>query len=528
MIELRPYQVDAYIQALDALERKRSCLIVAPTGSGKTEIMIELLNELQGSKLVITKKVSLVRQTAERFTRGGLSPTIYCASLNEKRISRLTIASVDSVFRVASESSFDYLVFDEVHNLSDDEDSRFYQTVSTLVEKGSKLIGFTATPYRAKSGNIYGDESKFFDQIDFEITFHKLIEEGYLVRPTLKCTQESFDTSGLRVTAGEWNAQDVESLALNQDKAQRQVKEALLRLEGRKKVFWQTSSIKHCELIKNILISEHGELASCVHSENPRSEAERLLFEDVTSNVRHCVFVTMLSEGYNYEPASALVLLRPTRSPVLYVQTVGRVLRKHQDKQDALVLDFGRVVELLGPIDKPRVAGPSKVSRKEEATLALVWTCKKCLCYNPKEAVDCEDCGAPKVEVKKDNTTEKPSDATFGEIISLFKTEQVFEQPVDRVVVSTYKAKSGNDCIKISYFPKTDFMIDRSIDEYFVRTEFWALIRARKRLKELGFKDIPDLSKPVLAIRQPSSVQFTYESKYKRIKGLTFRESDRA
>lgn len=528
MIELRSYQVDAYIQAMNALEKKRSCLVVAPTGSGKTEIMIELLKELQGSKLVITKKVSLVRQTGERFKTAGLSPTLYCASLNEKRLSSLTIASVDSVYRVAEEQRFDYLIFDEVHNLSDDEDSRFYQTVSSLVDRGSKLVGFTATPYRARTGNIYGDESKFFDQIDFEITFQKLIEEGYLVKPTLKATKECFDTAGLRVTAGEWNAEDVESMALDQEKAQRQVKEALSRLEGRQKIFWQTASIKHCELIKNILISEHGELASCVHSENPRSEQERLLFEDLKSSVRHCVFVTMLSEGYNYEPASALVLLRPTRSPVLYVQTVGRVLRRFEGKKDALVLDFGRVVELLGPIDRPRVASASKVSRKEEATLALVWTCKKCLCYNPKEATDCQDCGAPKAELKKDNTTEKPSDATFGEIISLFKTEQVFEQPVDRVVVSTHKAKSGNDCIKISYFPKTDFMIDRSIDEYFVRTEFWALNRARKRLKELGFKDIPDLTKPVLAIRQPSSVQFIYEAKYKRIKGLTFRESNRA
>ncbi|WP_350448928.1 DEAD/DEAH box helicase, partial [Streptococcus pseudopneumoniae] len=81
----------------------------------------------------------------------------------------------------------------------------------------------------------------------------------------------------------------------------------------------------------------------------------------LNGEARHMVFVTALSEGWDHPPIDALCLLRPTRSPVLYVQLAGRVLRPYDGKVDSLILDYGNVVKNLGPLDNPRI--PKKGER---------------------------------------------------------------------------------------------------------------------------------------------------------------------
>lgn len=535
MIELRPYQVNACIEALSALENKKSCLIVAPTGAGKTEIMIEVINQAikaQGKTcLVITKRVKLVGQTHSRFVDAGLMSSVYCASLGRKDISACTIASIDSIHSVAEKHFFDYLVFDEVHNLSEDEDSRFKKTVKAMCSQGSKLIGFTATPFRA-NGYIYGDEKQFFDAIDFEITFKELIESDFLVPPILKSTKNKFDLSKVRVTAGEWNQNDIELLVSDKDVARLQVSEALSRLEERQKVFWQCSTIKHCELIEELLL-EKGELVSIIHSKLSRFEQDEQQHEFEKGDRRHCVFVTMLSEGYNYPPADALVVLRPTRSPVLYVQTVGRILRPHEGKKNALVLDFGRVIENLGPIDRPRVA--KKKGQSNESTL---WACPECYTFNEVGTDICSQCGyqpesinQARPVVPKESTTTPQEE---GSILAWEMPKDLETIEVEKVLLTDYQSKAGNRCHALTYYPKGGgFLLQmKPVTEYFVKGHTWSDAKARLRMRELGltlqhvFQSEAGLK--VVAPNTPSEIECKSDGRYRRITRLKFRERNRA
>lgn len=525
MVMLRDYQKDAVFEGLEALTKKASCLIVAPTGSGKTEIMMEMLKHLLPSNiLVVTKRVNLVDQTRTRFKEYGLSPTVYCSSLNETKISALTIASVDSIHSVINEARFKYVVFDEVHNLSEDPDSRFNKVISHLVVNGSKLIGFTATPYRAKSGSIYG-EQKFFDKIDYQIEFEDLINQNYLVKPILKNAQHEFDTSRLSTMMGDYNESEVSALVNNQTLGYSQVDEALLKTKDRKKIFWQCANIKHAVMVKDLIEQKTNTRVSIVHSKEKNNDLRD--FENDES-IRHCVFVTILSEGYNYPKADALVLLRPTKSPVLYVQTVGRILRPFESKKDALVLDFGQVIRNCGPINSPVLMNAQDRSKAVDTLESKIWLCKTCLTYNEVTLSSCMDCGAPKpvVEKKIVLTSTHERDAQI-----LWAKAEPSRRKVNKVVASHYLSKAGNPCYKLSYYLEMVSMFEKNvIDEYFASDYEWAVNKAKDRFRSLGIDFVSFKSNPhnLVASNPPQDVEFIYEGKYPKIKKVIFREGNRA
>src|SRR5574343_1341643 len=150
-MEFRDYQGAAIDSLLEEIESKSTALCVAPTGSGKTEIMIGLLQQYfkinqQASVVTLIKRINLVEQTSIRFNEAGLASSVYCGSLGSKALSQITVASIDSYHGVF-DHKVNLLILDEVHNFNEEkEDSRYSQAISRLTEQGTKIIGFTATP----------------------------------------------------------------------------------------------------------------------------------------------------------------------------------------------------------------------------------------------------------------------------------------------------------------------------------------------------------------------------------------------
>lgn len=346
---LRPYQLEAVEAVWTALLLRNRALCVMPTGAGKTECFIKIveeeLQENPSSRIcVVMGRVDLVKQTAVRFMKAlkTIDIGIYCAQLKQKNLrQKITIASVQSI---PAKSTFDLLIIDECHAV-DYQKGRY----SALAQNSGRIIGFTATPYRPE-GYLYGD-GKFFREIDFQLPMKDLIDMGFLVRPVAKRVNEQFDLTGLQVRGGEFVQEQVNNLTERDDKIDAQLADAMIRLEGRKKVAWQCSSIKHAEMLWAKLKD-----AAIVHSQLTYDERTFQLNSFVKGDKRHMVFVTILSEGFDFPPIDAICLMRPTKSPVLYVQTVGRGLRPFAGKQDCLVLDYGKVVETLGTVDRPFVS----------------------------------------------------------------------------------------------------------------------------------------------------------------------------
>lgn len=162
----------------------------------------------------------------------------------------------------------------------------------------------------------------------------------------------------------------------------------------------------------------------------------------------------------NCPAIDSIVLMRPTRSSGLYVQTVGRGLRVAPGKQDCLVLDYGRVVENCGPLDAPYVR--QKGSKNKDAPIPMKF-CPACLEYMKQADMTCPACGFVFEKPKKkpaNNLTDKPHDGNL--LGSVIKPEW---RTVERKVsVEAYLSKKGNRCYRVYYHCRNLLM--RTVQEY--------------------------------------------------------------
>ena len=512
-MKLRPYQQQLVDAVWSKLFEKNRLLVVAPPGAGKTQAFMAICQRAIESKpdiniLIILNKVMLVEQTQRRISKVIPNTGVYCGSLNKKDISNVTVASVQSVYK-ADLSKINLVIVDEAHNFGKKEDSHYAMLFKKIDHEKLKVIGFTATPYRA-SGYLYGKD-EFFDKIDYEIKIEELIAEGYLMEPTMKAPPHAFDTSNLKIVNGDFDNKAISEMTENDLKCSEQVTDALPRLLGRNKIAWACATIKHAEIINGLL-----ENSVIVHSQKSKSENDFSVQAFEKGTVRHMVFVTMLSEGIDIPIIDALVMLRPTRSVNRYIQSVGRALRPFGDKKDALILDYGEVVKNCGPITKPIIRRKGERKKKEDETLKV---CPECFGIVDKKLVQCPECEYwfVKEEIKEPKLTKK-----HVQEFDIMGGVRIIEMDVGLVKLAYYKSKNNNECVRISYY--SDSIIPESIDEYYTWENNWSRKNLQKRLIDLGCELRGEIKAQCLELvkRKPKSLNYVLDGKYKKVKKLNF------
>lgn len=527
-ITLRPYQNECVETIMAGFSQKKSQLVSMIMGTGKTETFMEICKRFlelypDANILIVLNKVLLVEQTVKRisaylpFKQVG----VYCGSLGSKDVSQITVASVQSVFG-EDLSNMSLLIFDECHRITESDDSQYGKLLSKI-GSDSKIIGFTATPYRA-FGYIYGNEGDLFDSVDFSYPINQAIEDGYLVKPTLQAGTQRFETENLGIKLGDYDQGQLSELVKSASKAQAQVAESMLRLTGRKSVAWACSTIEHCELISSLIPEE----SVVVHSKLSKSEQDENKKKFETGLVRHVCFVTMLSEGIDIPRVDSIVLLRPTRSPVLALQTIGRALRPFEDKKDALILDFGRVIEHVGPLDNPRI--PKKGERKGEPVEELVKACSNCLTYNPIGAKVCSFCGLSLVKEEErtvgKNLTHKPD--VVSDILSV-KKDYVFE--CYKTTLHKHISREKNNLCLLVKFHVMDLKY-MEFNKFFVIGYDFAKAKAIGLLQKLGvdvlYSDLDNLDYVISKTVKncPKQLIVKLDGKYPEIKSLIFNDRD--
>lgn len=527
MIILRDYQLEAVTRLWAELYVRDTALCVLPTGGGKTEIMIELLRKSLEAKpdvkiVVLLNRLTLVDQTHKRFSRALNSQNIgiYCGSRDSKSTSNsITIASIQSIYDIELDKVH-LIVLDEAHNV-DENEGRYFEFLTKLKAKNDKLkvVAFTATPFRA-TGKIYGD-GKMFPDITYRKFLTEMIDAGYLVKPSMKRGEHQFDTSKLRIQMGEYRQDDVARLTEDEDVASLQVSDALSRMSDRRKIVWACSTIKHCEMVSRLL-NEMGEQAKFLHSKQKPHERMVAQYDFESGDIRHLVFVSIVSEGYDYPPIDCVVLMRPMRSPVLYVQTVGRGLRIAEGKRNLLVLDYGRVVETIGPLDDPVIVDPSKKTKKGVIEIQMKF-CPQCFEYVAKILQFCPMC--QHMFYEKEVTAIQKLNSQADELSTLLagvtKSNQR-EHGIIAVTLHPYKSKGGNDCLLIVYH--TDHFYRRTINEYFVWENEVGYKRAQRRLIELNVDIKATLTEQSGQVvkKTPESIVVEDQGRFVTVKELKF------
>lgn len=359
-MKLRDYQIDC-IRCVEL--EKENCLISIPCGTGKSLIIAEIAKKQ--STLILLDRLTLVQQMIEYLP----DASVYCNAFNRKEFGKITIASVASLRRCESIPFFDTIIIDEVHVTTKTHEKIF------KMHPNSRLVGSTASPFSIR-GYIYG-EGKTFEKLTYIKTIEDLSE--YLCPVVMKTVQKQhrIDLSEISINKRTLDYDEKELFDLLKTKVSEQVKVGLEEVKERNKIAWIGISIDHAEMIHKELLLQ-GEASEIIHSKLGGYEE---ILESFETKKRHIVSVMVISTGYNFEGLDALVLIRPTKSPVLMIQSVGRLLRKHCSKSNALLVDLGKVVENCGTIYNPKL--PFIKNNKK------VHICPDCNTYSTENVCSC-------------------------------------------------------------------------------------------------------------------------------------------
>lgn len=353
MSDLRPYQTEGVTLVEEAWRRGcRAPLLVAPTGSGKTVVVAELIRRsVQRSwrVLFLAPRRELIDQAHDKLTAAGLDVSVVMAGDNRRNdVARVTVASVDTLHaRRMPDGSYrvldpDLIVVDEAHLFATPLRTRLL-----MHWPKARLVGLTATPAR-RDGRALGT---VFDELIEVASVAQLTAEGYLV-PGRYFSLGDPDLSKVRTTAGDWNQRDLAAAMDKPALVGDVVSTWLARAGGRRTVVF-ASSIGHSAGLANAFRAQ-GVSAEHVDANTPTVERTAIFERFRSGDTQVLTNCTLASYGFDLPELDCVQLCRPTRSLVLYLQMLGRGLRPAPGKADCLVLDHSGAVRRFGFADEER------------------------------------------------------------------------------------------------------------------------------------------------------------------------------
>jgi superfamily II DNA or RNA helicase len=153
--KLRPYQQDASDAAVDYLtngDKSRHGLIVAPTGSGKSLLIADIVERLDGETVVFQPSREILKQNAAKLAAYGREPAVFSASLGRREVGQVTLATIGSVVRHPEAfKGVRYVLIDECHGVN--AKGGMFKTFLDAVS-GARFLGLTATPYRLATNSL--------------------------------------------------------------------------------------------------------------------------------------------------------------------------------------------------------------------------------------------------------------------------------------------------------------------------------------------------------------------------------------
>lgn len=365
MYELRDYQKESSDRAVRYFQKQndRNGFIVLPTGSGKSLVIADIANRLNEPTIIFQPSKEILEQNYAKLCSYGVwDASVFSASLNSKKVSKFTFATIGSVVNKPELfRHFKNVIIDEAH-LVNPEDGMYKRFLSTL--NGSKVLGLTATPYRLYSNSngavlrfISRTRPRLFTDLIHYVQTEDLAKRGYL-SPMEYYQVKGIDVSKLvsNSTGADYTDKSLKmhyeeigfnGLILN-------VIDRLLKA-GRKNILVFTKFVEEAEFV-----ASQRDFAEVVTGQTPKKERERILNDYKTGKTKVVLNVGVLTTGFDFPELETIVLARPTKSLGLYYQMVGRGIRPHKNKKSTWVIDlcqtfkrFGRVEELRINAEKP-------------------------------------------------------------------------------------------------------------------------------------------------------------------------------
>ncbi|KIY20631.1 DEAD/DEAH box helicase [Mesobacillus subterraneus] len=345
--EDRKYVVPNRMQrrATENLERLRSygenkALVIAATGTGKTYMSAFDVKSFNPRKLLfVVHREEILKKAKETFElllpNEGYSFGLLTGNHKQKHVDYVftTIQTISKYFHEFEKDEFDYMIIDEAHHAA----SPTYQTILNYFEPKFTL-GMTATPERSDSRNIF---DIFDNNVALEVRLHDALEDELVI---------PFHYFGITdIESVDLSDVDIDDIAeiTKRLKVNERVDFIVEKMDfyghdgDKRKGLGFCASIDHAQYMASEF-NQRGYKSVILHG-GDSSEKRQLYInklEDDHDELEFIFSVDIFNEGVDIPSVNTVLMLRPTNSPIVFIQQLGRGLRKFRNKIFLTVLDF--------------------------------------------------------------------------------------------------------------------------------------------------------------------------------------------
>lgn len=315
----RPYQLRDIDRVHDGFAQgAQSLCYVLPTGGGKTVVFVEIVRrcvENGTSSCILVHRDSLLEQASAKLRDVGIAHSIIAPGRRHYG-DLVSVASVQTLVRRLDKHSFDFLIPDEGHHAV----SPTYQKIFGAYPD-AHILGVTATPWRPTGSGL----DSVYQSLVVGPGIDELIRDGYLVEPVAYGPAKPVNLDGLRTRAGDYDQHQLAEIMDNHRVTGDAVEHYKRICSGVPAVVFCVS-VKHAEDVAAEFAAA-GFRSASVSGGDPLHVIRRRTAGLANGEIQVLTSCDLISEGFDAPAVTAVILLRPTKSLVVYIQQVGRGLR---------------------------------------------------------------------------------------------------------------------------------------------------------------------------------------------------------
>lgn len=377
--ELRDYQKNASDAAVKFFldeNKDYNALIISPTGSGKSILIADIAYRLNADVLVFCPQKEILQQNYEKAKSYGIECSMYSASVNQKKISKVTFCTIGSVKNYSELfKHFKYVIVDEAHYIN----SKKGMYKDFLKQLECKVLGLTASPYRLESScqidrltkkpkldtdkswlqMITSYKKPVFKEIIYNIQIEELIEKSYLAKVRyFDVKPDGWEQMKLfKNTSGSDFPDKSVKYAYDKTNFSSHLANVVRRLLNNQKTGIKRNGI----LVFTRFVEEAMELAlsvdgcAVVSGDTPKNEREEIIRRFKNGEIKVVANAGVLTTGFDYPELDTVVMARPTMPLAMWYQIVGRAIRPHPSKECGWIVDLCGNIKRFGEVSDLRL-----------------------------------------------------------------------------------------------------------------------------------------------------------------------------